>query len=204
MPFSRSRSFESMARSSMCSCEPKEPVWRSIASTRVVLPWSTCATIATLRRSGRRARAMRESLQRMGRRREPALPAYRQAPVALTRRRLSGRSAAPYSGDSCAARSAARASRRTRCSAGSGTGTAAMSRCVYASCGCAQDLPRRALLDDAPVVHHDDAVGERVDDGEVVADEQAGEAEVALQVGAAARGRSPAPRRRARTSARRR
>ena len=59
MPFSRSRSFESIARSSMCSCEPKEPVWRSMASTRVVLPWSTWATIATLRRSGRRARAMK-------------------------------------------------------------------------------------------------------------------------------------------------
>ena len=28
------------------------PAWRSIASTRVVLPWSTCATIATLRRFG--------------------------------------------------------------------------------------------------------------------------------------------------------
>ena len=32
-----------------------------------------------------------------------------------------------------------------------------------------------------PVVHHDDPVGERVDDCQVVADEQAGEAEVALQ-----------------------
>src|SRR4051812_8807003 len=34
-----------------------------MASTSVVLPWSTCATIATLRRSGRRARAMRDSLR---------------------------------------------------------------------------------------------------------------------------------------------
>ena len=47
--------------------------------------------------------------------------------------------------------------------------------------GCTQDLPGRTLLDDLPVVHHDDPVGERVDDREVVADEQAREAEVALQ-----------------------
>ena len=53
MPFSRSRSPESMARSSTCWCSPKAPPCQSIASTRVVLPWSTCATIATLRRSVR-------------------------------------------------------------------------------------------------------------------------------------------------------
>jgi hypothetical protein len=29
------------------------PAWCSIASTSVVLPWSTCATMATLRRSAR-------------------------------------------------------------------------------------------------------------------------------------------------------
>src|SRR4051794_14674703 len=53
MPFSRSRSFESIARSSTCWCSPKEPVCQSMASTRVVLPWSTWATIAMLRRSSR-------------------------------------------------------------------------------------------------------------------------------------------------------
>ena len=44
-----------------------------------------------------------------------------------------------------------------------------------------EDLTGRTLLDDLAVAHHDDAVGERVDDGQVVADEQAGESEVALQ-----------------------
>ena len=117
-------------------------------------------------------------------------------------RHLSPRSAA-YSWDS-AARRTARASRRTRCSAGSGIGTAAMRRCVYSCFGCAQDLPRGALLDDLPVVHHDDPVGERVDDGEVVADEQAREAEVRSAGGAAAPAPSPAPTRRAPMSARRR
>ena len=36
-------------------CALKAPDCQSIASTSVVLPWSTCATIATLRRSSRRA-----------------------------------------------------------------------------------------------------------------------------------------------------
>src|SRR5215216_4559461 len=31
-------------------CAVNAPAWRSIASTRVVFPWSTCATMATLRR----------------------------------------------------------------------------------------------------------------------------------------------------------
>ena len=59
MPFSRSRSIESMTRSatdpSSAWCALKAPLCQSIASTSVVLPWSTCATIATLRRSSRRA-----------------------------------------------------------------------------------------------------------------------------------------------------
>ena len=53
IPFSRSRSPESITRSATPSawCSVNAPPWRSIASTRVVLPWSTWATIATLRRS---------------------------------------------------------------------------------------------------------------------------------------------------------
>ena len=58
MPFSRSRSPESMTRSTTAWLARKVPVWRSIASTSVVLPWSTCATIATLRRSARTAVGM--------------------------------------------------------------------------------------------------------------------------------------------------
>ena len=53
MPFSRSRSPESMTRSTTAWLARNAPVWRSIASTSVVLPWSTWATIATLRRSAR-------------------------------------------------------------------------------------------------------------------------------------------------------
>ena len=49
MPFSRSRSIESMTRSWISSWALKVPLcWRR-ASTRVVLPWSTWATMATLR-----------------------------------------------------------------------------------------------------------------------------------------------------------
>src|SRR5512144_921331 len=53
MPFSRSRSIESMTRSATCSLARKMPDCRSMASTRVVLPWSTWAMMATLRRSRR-------------------------------------------------------------------------------------------------------------------------------------------------------
>ena len=58
IPFSRSRSLESIMRSSALKCASNELVCLSMASTRVVLPWSTCATMATLRRSDRVAMAM--------------------------------------------------------------------------------------------------------------------------------------------------
>ena len=54
MPRSRSRSLESRMRSPW-SCEARYwPDWRSMASTSVVLPWSTWAIMATLRMSSRR------------------------------------------------------------------------------------------------------------------------------------------------------
>src|SRR3954447_16583695 len=55
MPFSRSRSIESMTRSATSWFSRNAPDCQSIASTSVVLPWSTWATIATLRRSSRTA-----------------------------------------------------------------------------------------------------------------------------------------------------
>ena len=55
MPFSRSRSIESRTRSATSWFSRNEPDCHSIASTSVVLPWSTWATMATLRRSSRRA-----------------------------------------------------------------------------------------------------------------------------------------------------
>src|SRR6266545_5258777 len=54
IPFSRSRSIESMTRSATSCPDRKAPDCQSIASTSVVLPWSTWAMIATLRRSERR------------------------------------------------------------------------------------------------------------------------------------------------------
>src|SRR5215218_3301706 len=53
MPFSRSRSIESSTRSATSWLARNAPDCHSIASTSVVLPWSTWATIATLRRSSR-------------------------------------------------------------------------------------------------------------------------------------------------------
>src|SRR5438552_7807069 len=50
MPRSRSRSFESITRSSTCSCAAKVPDCCSSLSTSVVLPWSTWAMMAMLRR----------------------------------------------------------------------------------------------------------------------------------------------------------
>src|ERR1700712_4285924 len=53
MPRSRSWSMESMTRSVSAAPSRKAPDWRSMASTSVVLPWSTWAMMATLRRSAR-------------------------------------------------------------------------------------------------------------------------------------------------------
>ena len=52
MPFSRSRSIESITRSTTCSLARKMPDCQSMASTSVVLPWSTCAMMATFLMSG--------------------------------------------------------------------------------------------------------------------------------------------------------
>src|SRR5512147_658507 len=49
MPRSRSRSLESITRSTGTSFSRKMPLWLSMASTSVVLPWSTCAMMAMLR-----------------------------------------------------------------------------------------------------------------------------------------------------------
>ena len=54
MPFSRSRSIESMTRSATCSLARKMPDCQSMASTSVVFPWSTWAMMATFLMSGAR------------------------------------------------------------------------------------------------------------------------------------------------------
>ncbi len=53
MPFSRSRSIESITRSATSWPLRNAPDCHSIASTSVVLPWSTWAMIAMFRRSER-------------------------------------------------------------------------------------------------------------------------------------------------------
>src|SRR2546425_5813261 len=52
MPRSRSSSFESITRSTTSWLALKMPLCRSMASTKVVLPWSTCAMMAMLRMLG--------------------------------------------------------------------------------------------------------------------------------------------------------
>ena len=49
MPRSRSSALESMTRSTICSLARKVPLCFSMASTSVVLPWSTWAMMAMLR-----------------------------------------------------------------------------------------------------------------------------------------------------------
>src|SRR3954454_7544807 len=71
MPFSRSRSIESMTRSATSWFSRNAPDCQSIASTSVVFPWSTWAMMATLRRSSRRCMAP----TRIGLRGHPAVRA---------------------------------------------------------------------------------------------------------------------------------
>ena len=49
IPRSRSSGLESMTRSFTCWLARNTPAWRSIWSTSVVFPWSTCAMMAMLR-----------------------------------------------------------------------------------------------------------------------------------------------------------
>ena len=55
MPFSRSSALESITRSTTSWFSRNTPLCQSMASTSVVLPWSTWATMAMLRRSSRQA-----------------------------------------------------------------------------------------------------------------------------------------------------
>src|SRR3954453_19395106 len=58
IPRSRSWSIESMTRSVSAAPSRNAPDWRSMASTSVVLPWSTWAMMETLRRSSREGEAV--------------------------------------------------------------------------------------------------------------------------------------------------
>ena len=68
MPFSRSRSIESSTRSATCWSSRNAPDCHSSASTSVVLPWSTWATIARLRMSCESAGHRRQHCRRFSRR----------------------------------------------------------------------------------------------------------------------------------------
>jgi hypothetical protein len=59
MPRSRSRSLESMTRSSTCWWAAKVPDCCSSLSTSVVLPWSTWAMMAMFRRAAAFNEAMK-------------------------------------------------------------------------------------------------------------------------------------------------
>ena len=69
IPFSRSRSIESITRSATSWLARNAPDCHSSASTSVVLPWSTCATIARLRMSSRLAMSVRHCRDKAGSRR---------------------------------------------------------------------------------------------------------------------------------------
>src|SRR5215216_4612038 len=83
MPFSRSRSMESITRSATCSFSRKIPLCQSMASTRVVLPWSTWAMMARLRTSSRVCWVKRSSLffgdEKVARGKAAAMPGSRGA-----------------------------------------------------------------------------------------------------------------------------
>ena len=63
-----------------------------------------------------------------------------------------------------------------------GTGIADSSACVYGWAGDLVDLVARADLDDLAEVHHRHPIGDVADDGQVVGDEQVGQAELVLQL----------------------
>ncbi len=65
---------------------------------------------------------------------------------------------------------------------GSGTGTEASRAFVYSSFGFVYTVLGRAALDDRAAMHNGDAIAHRAHDGEVMGDEQVGEAELALEV----------------------
>ena len=72
---------------------------------------------------------------------------------------------------------ALRAGCAARRSAGSGTGIADSSACVYGWRGCGEQRALVGVLDDLPEVHHGDARRDVLDHREVVRDEDVGEAE---------------------------
>ena len=68
---------------------------------------------------------------------------------------------------------------RRASTAGSGIGTAESSAFVYGCCGVVVERLAVGDLHDLAEVHHRDAVGDVADDGQVVGDEEVGEAELA-------------------------
>src|SRR5688572_10414017 len=146
-----------------------------MASTRVVLPWSTWATIATLRRSERKARTMKILAER-GSARNRAGPVYRALPERPSRggaRRGSVDLGIQEQRPRFAAHS-------LLLGIGHGHGRDEPLRVGIGR--AAQDLVTRADLDELAQVHDRDPVREDVDHRQVVTDEQAGELELLLEV----------------------
>ena len=102
----------------------------------------------------------------------------RQTSIASGQRGWKWQPAGGASGLGISPRTAPAASRRR----GSGWGIASSSVRVYGCCGRDEHLVRRAGLDDPPEVHDGDAVGDVLDDRQVVGDEDQRHAELALEV----------------------
>src|SRR4051812_42797054 len=96
MPFSRSRSIESMTRSATSWFSRNAPDCHSMASTSVVLPWSTWAMIATLRMFSIWAMKFRQPMRLPPATRAPVRKPGSVAPV------MGGQIVVGYDGSTCA------------------------------------------------------------------------------------------------------
>ncbi len=80
IPRSRSWGLESMARSTVASLARKTPDWASRRSTSVVLPWSTWAMMAMLRRDMRACGGWAARSGRAGERASYSAPQHKASP----------------------------------------------------------------------------------------------------------------------------
>src|SRR5215218_1903674 len=202
MPFSRSSSLESIARSSTWAWSANEWVCFSMASTRVVLPWSTWATIATLRRSLRVAFAMVRSSGLVGFARRPgaAVAARRErgkrfGEVLWEVRRRDPRhtpdkptvreAGSPVNTERPASDDGGRAFVqlvRLRAELDVGPGDRREEVAGVLLLGVVEHLVGGRLLHDLAALHHRDVIGDDPHDREVVRDEEVGQPELRLEI----------------------
>ena len=150
MPRSRSRSLLSIARSATRSLARNVPLWCSSASTSVVLPWSTWAMMATLRRAGLATRlpgrtGVQASFQYTGNGAPASRPSYRLGRMSGRHAAAHGRwSPAPPPASARPSRRCSRARASTWCSRPGGpTGCEALAADLRRRFGCARARHRR-------------------------------------------------------------